>query len=212
MRGAVLKVYHALTAGQVQPAAIMIRMRGGAGSAFTQRLREIAAALDPDLHLRKIRGLDEALRSEQWISRLQAAVFGAVTASVLLLSSAGIYALMSFTVSQRRKEIGIRMALGADGKRIVASIFSRALGQLALGAALGVAMGVGLEKASEGNLMRGNAAVVLPVVALVMVAVGFRRRSARPAAACGSSRRRLCGSNRRQAGSQLKPAWRKAEG
>jgi hypothetical protein len=183
-RGAQLKVYHALEAGQVQPAAIVIRMRRAAPSTFAQRLREIAAAVDPDLHLRKIRGLDEALRSEQWISRLQAAVFATVTLSVLMLSSAGIYALMSFTVSQRRKEIGIRMALGADWKRIVASIFSRALGQLALGAALGAALGVAFEKASGGNLMRGNAAVVLPVVALVIMAVGFL-------AALGPARRSL---------------------
>jgi hypothetical protein len=174
MRGAAkLKVYHALAAGEVQPAAILIRMRGGALSTFTQRLREIAAAVDPDLHLRKIRGLDEALRSEQWISRLQAAVFMAVTLSVLMLSSAGIYALMSFTVSQRRKEIGIRMALGADWKRIVASIFSRALLQLGAGATLGTAFGVAFERASGGNFMRGNAAVALPVVALLIMVVGF---------------------------------------
>ncbi|HEY1340479.1 MAG TPA: multidrug ABC transporter substrate-binding protein, partial [Bryobacteraceae bacterium] len=72
-----------------------------------------------------------------------------------------------------KKEIGIRMALGADWKGIVGRIFSRALGQLALGAALGAGLGVAFEKASGGNLMRGNAAVVLPVVALVIVAVGF---------------------------------------
>jgi ABC-type antimicrobial peptide transport system permease subunit len=90
-----------------------------------------------------------------------------------MLASAGIYALMSFTVSQRRKEIGIRMALGADWRRIVASIFSRALLQLAAGAALGVALGVAFEKASGGSLMRGNAAVVLPVVTLSMMGVGF---------------------------------------
>ena len=173
MRDPELKVYHAVAAGQVQPAALAIRMRSGAPSTFTQRLREIAAAVDPNLHLRNIRSLDEVLRSEQWISRLQAVVFGAVTVSVLMLSSAGVYALMSFTVSQRRKEIGIRMALGADWKRIVGSIFSRALLQLAAGAAFGVALGVMLERGSGSVIMRGNAAVVLPAVALVMMAVGF---------------------------------------
>jgi len=184
MRGSSLKVYHAVAAGQVQPAAIAIRVRGGAATTFTRRLQEIAAAVDPDLHVRNIRGLDEHLRSEQWISRLQAGVAAAVTLSVLMLSSAGIYALMSFTVSQRRKEIGIRMALGADWKRIVASIFSRALLQLAGGAALGVALGAALDKASGGELMRGNAAVVLPVVALFMMAMGFL-------AAFGPARRSL---------------------
>ena len=179
-----LKLYHAVAAGQVQPVTMALRVRGGAPSTFAGRLREIAAAVDPDLHLRNILSLDEALRREQWIRRLEAAVLAAVTLSVLMLSSAGIYALMSFTVSQRRKEIGIRMALGADRKRIVASIFSRALGQLAVGAALGMASAAVLEKASGGDLMRGNAAVVLPVVALFMMAVGFL-------AALGPARRGL---------------------
>jgi ABC-type antimicrobial peptide transport system permease subunit len=184
MRDTELKVYHAAAAGQVQPTAIAIRMRDGAASTFTQRLSEIALAVDPDLHLHNIRGLDEALRSEQWISRVQAAVFVAITLSVLMLSSAGIYSLMSFTVSQRRKEIGIRMALGADRKRIVASIFSRALLQLGAGAALGAALGVVFERGSGGVIMRGHAAVVLPAVALVILAVGFL-------AALGPARRSL---------------------
>jgi putative ABC transport system permease protein len=184
MRDTAVKMYHAVAAGQAQPAAIAIRMRDGAPTTFASRLREIALAVDPDLHLRNIRGLDEVLRSEQWISRLQAALVLGVTLSVLMLSSAGIFALMSFTVSQRRKEIGIRMALGADGKRIVAGIFSRALLQLAAGAAFGAALVVIFEKGSGGILMRGNAAVVLPAVAIVIMAVGFL-------AALGPARRSL---------------------
>ncbi|MEO8099022.1 MAG: ABC transporter permease [Acidobacteriota bacterium] len=178
------KVYHAAAPGQVQPAALAIQMRSGAPAAFAQRLREIAGGVDPDLHLRDIRGLDEALRGEQWISRMTASVFIAITLSVLLLSSAGIYALMSFTVSQRRKEVGIRMALGADWKQIVASIFSRALLQLAAGAALGAALGIALNRVTGGDLMRGNAAIVMPVVALVIGLVGFL-------AALGPTRRSL---------------------
>ncbi len=179
-----LKLYHPAAAGQVQPVTLAISMRDGAPSAFAGRLREIAAAVDPDLHLRDIVSLDEALRRDQWIRRLEAAGLGAVTLSVLMLSAAGIYALMSIMVSQRRKEIGIRMALGADRKRIVASIFSRALGQLAVGAALGAAVGAALERASADDLMRGNAAVVLPGVALLMMAMGLL-------AALGPARRSL---------------------
>jgi putative ABC transport system permease protein len=183
-----LKLYHPVAAGQVQPVTVALRVRGGAPSTFTGRLREIAAAVDPELHLRNILSLDETLRREQWIRRLEAAVLMAVTLSVLMLSSAGIYALMSITVSQRRKEIGIRVALGADRKRIIANIFSRAFRQLAVGAALGAILGAALEnaldKASGGNLMRDNVAIVLPVVVLLMMAVGFL-------AALGPARRSL---------------------
>jgi predicted permease len=184
MRDTEVKMYHAVAAGQLQPAVIAIRIRDGSPSTFTPRLRELALGVDPDLHLREIRGLDEALRSEQWISRLQAALIVGVTLSVLMLSSAGVFALMSFTVSQRRKEIGIRIALGADRKRIVASIFSRALLQLAAGAMFGAVLAVVFERGSGGLMMGGNAAVVLPAVALVMMIVGFL-------AALGPARRSL---------------------
>ena len=70
--------------------------------------------------------------------RLVALVIGLITLTVLLLSAAGIYALMSFTVSQRRKEIGIRAAMGADAKRLLLSIFSRAAGQLGAGVTAGI--------------------------------------------------------------------------
>jgi putative ABC transport system permease protein len=182
MKDSQLRLYHAVAAGQVQPVNIALRVRGGAPSAFARRLSEVAAAVDPDLQLRNIVSLEAALRKEQWVRRLEAAALAAISLSVLMLSSAGIYALMSFTVSQRRKEIGIRMALGADRTRIVASIFSRALGQLAVGAALGMASAAVLDKAM--GIMRGNAAVILPVMAILMMAVGFL-------AALGPARRSL---------------------
>jgi hypothetical protein len=179
------KVYHAAAPGQLQPATISIRIRRGVpASVFGQRLREIAGTVDPELHLRDICGLDEAMRSEQWISRMTAAVFVAITLSVLLLSSAGIYALMSFTVSQRRREVGIRIALGADGKQIVASVFSRAVRQLGTGAVLGAAFVLAVEKTTGGVWMRGNAAIMLPLVTFIALSVGFL-------AALGPTRRSL---------------------
>jgi len=168
-----MKVYHAASAGQVQPESYSIRIRGPAPSTFAGRLRDVAAAVDPELQLRNVLSLEEVLRREQWIRILEGSVFGMLTVSVLLLSAAGIYALMSLTVSQRRKEIGIRVALGADRWRIVSGIFARALGQLAVGAIVGVGLAVALERALWGDLMKEKAPVVLPVVALIVVAVGF---------------------------------------
>ena len=178
------KVYHLAAPGELQPVALSIRLRGNTPAGFSQRLREITTALDPNLHLREICALDEVMRSEQWISRMTAAVFAAVTLSVLLLSAAGIYALMAFTVAQRRKEIGIRIALGAAGSRIVAGIFSRALWQLGSGMAIGALLGLAAEQASGGVLLRGNAAIVVPGVSLIILAVGLL-------AALGPARRSL---------------------
>lgn len=168
-----LKLYHAVAAGQLSPVNVIARVQGGAPATFGRALMEIAASVDPDLQMRNIISLDQALRREHWIRRLEAAVLAAITVTVVMLSAAGIYAMMSFTVSQRQKEIGIRMALGANRARIVASIFSRAFGQLAVGAVLGVAAAVILETASGDSLMRGNAWLVVPIVALFMMAAGL---------------------------------------
>jgi putative ABC transport system permease protein len=100
------------------------------------------------------------------------------------LSAAGIYALMSFTVARRRREIGIRTALGANPARILAGIFSRACAQLIAGVLIGMLGAVALEQLLEGEMFQGQGAVILPIVALFMTAVGLL-------AALGPARRGL---------------------
>ena len=77
------------------------------------------------------------MKREQGVMRLIGVTIALVDAERLVLSAAGIYALMSFTVARRRREIGIRAALGADPVRILVGIFSRAFAQLAAGALAG---------------------------------------------------------------------------
>ena len=93
--------------------------------------------------------------------------------SVLLLSAAGIYAMMSFTVARRRREIGIRAALGADARRILAGIFRRAAAQLAAGVALGLTVAATLDWLGDGTLTGGNTLLLLPSVVAVMTIVGL---------------------------------------
>ena len=116
-----------------------IRLRS-APSTFSERLREIAAAVDPSLGLTDILPLDDVYRSrlDRMLGRMFAWTISLAILSLLFLSTAGIYALTSFAVTQRRREIGIRVALGAHPHRILGSIFSRAALQLALGITLGM--------------------------------------------------------------------------
>ena len=66
--------------------------------------------------------VQEVAKREQGVMRVIGVTLIVVMSSVIVLSAAGIYALMSFTVARRRKEIGIRTALGADPSRILRSI------------------------------------------------------------------------------------------
>ena len=129
--------YHAATAGQIHPARLQLRLRGGPAG-LAERLRDVAASVDATLHVDEVRTLAEIYRDHRFGDNLVAITIGAVTGSVLLLSAAGLYALMAFTVAQRRREIGIRSALGAPPGRLVAGVFRRALWQIGAGAAAGM--------------------------------------------------------------------------
>ena len=178
------RLYHAVSRGQVYPATIAMKLPGGAPPAFAGRLREISASVDPSLQLRDVTTQAQVLQREQSTWRVIAAVLGAFMLSVVGLVAAGIYAMMSFTVARRRREIGIRAALGADPRRILSGIFARALRQLALGAAIGMAAAMLLDYSSEGDMLQGTGAVLLPAVAVFMTMVGL-------AAAAGPARRGL---------------------
>ncbi len=149
------------------------RLRGAEPTPFTARLRAVGAAVDPTLQLYGVRRMDEELRSEQRAIRMMALGIGIVTLSVILLSAAGIYALMSFTVTQRQREIGIRVALGAHQSGILVSVFTRAVGQLAIGVVVGVVAAVLLDGLSAGEVMGGEGAILLPAVTVLMIVVGL---------------------------------------
>lgn len=129
--------YHALAPGQIHPARLQLRLRGDAAG-LAERLRDVVASVDPTLHVDEVRTLAAIYREHRFGDNLGAITIGAVTGSVLLLSAAGLYALMAFTVGQRRREIGIRSALGAQPGHLVAAVFRRAFWQIGAGSAAGM--------------------------------------------------------------------------
>ncbi len=177
----VSKVYHPLAPGQNHPVTLSVRFRGGVPAGFARRMQEIGAEVDPALQV-SVRPLTELYGSLRSGSRLVAWGLSAVTLSVLLLSAAGIYALMSFTVARRTREIGIRVALGAQPRRIFASIFGRVVRQLTLGLLIGSLVS-GVLFAITG-LGTGRAAALLLTAAAIMLTIGML-------AALGPARRGL---------------------
>jgi putative ABC transport system permease protein len=167
------RVYHPVTFGDVYPVRVGVRMRAGDPATFSAALRDATAAVSPDLQVRDVTTTEILAQREQGMFRIIGFAVGLVMLSVIVLSAAGIYSLMSFTVARRRREIAIRAALGADRQQLLLGIFSRALGQLAIGALSGMLGAIGLEQLLDGDMLQGQGAVILPLVAIVMVAVGF---------------------------------------
>jgi predicted permease len=107
---------------------------------FSPTLREIAASLDPSLRLLDFQRVDEVLSGPVWVIGLWLRVSMVMAAVALLLSLAGIYAVMSFLVARRTREIGVRVALGASRLRVVSAVFRRPLIQVGLGIVAGAVL------------------------------------------------------------------------
>jgi predicted permease len=171
---------------------MIVRVRDGPTPAFTRRLRDIVASVEPGFQLNEMYNMGEAYRLNRRTYRTVAAGVAATTLSVLLLSAAGIYAMLSFTVARRRREIGIRIALGADRRRILRGVFARAGAQLGAGVAVGLMLALALQWATGGMAMGTRsgagelqgALVMMPIVAAIVMAVGLL-------AALGPARRGL---------------------
>ena len=144
--------------------------------AFAGRLRSLAVDVDPTLQLTDVQPLAQVGGGEARSNWALTGVAWLISSMVLLLSATGIHALMSFTVSRRTREIGIRVALGAPRRRIVASIFSRAFLQISAGvlAGTGLAALLGIGSTRELLLVLAADAVML-LVGLTACAVPLRR-------------------------------------
>ena len=156
--------------------ASQVVVRASDPEAVLGRMRTIASAVDPTLQLGDLEALGGAGSGEASLNWTLTIVFGLVSSLVMLLSAMGIHALMSFTVSRRTREIGIRVALGAGAGGIVTSIFRRAFLQIAAGLVIGSGIGVlmGMQSALQLKLLIG-ANVVMLVVGLLACAVPVRR-------------------------------------
>ena len=179
------KVYHPRLPGGVHPVTVTLEMRAATPMTFAPRLRDLTVAVDPMLRLGEVRALEETLQTDTdgAINRYLFVVVAVVTLSVVLLSAAGIYALMSFTIARRRREIGIRAALGAGPRRVLASVLARAAAQIGTGIGVGVVL-IGGVLAAEGDLLTGHAVLLLLAVVGLMGTVGI-------VAAIGPARRAL---------------------
>jgi ABC-type lipoprotein release transport system permease subunit len=163
-------IYHGLPSAT--SATALIRMRGNEPLQFASRLRELTSALDPTLRLRVVT-FSEMKRQQMIGLRLMMIGSSLVILTALLLSAAGIYAMMSFTVSQRRKEIGIRAAMGADAGQLLRSIFAKAALQLAAGIVVGTVLALMIDRASDGEMLGSFGRALLPVTAVLMTIVGL---------------------------------------
>jgi predicted lysophospholipase L1 biosynthesis ABC-type transport system permease subunit len=149
-------------------------------------VRGVVAGMDPDQPVYAIRTVDEAFAgaaSTRRATTLLLTIFGVFA---LILAAVGIYAVVSFTVSERTQEIGVRIALGAEGAQVRRLVIRQALVPVLVGAMVGVGLavplGMGLQDLLFGigvadPLTLGSAAAILVGAAILASWIPARRAS-----------------------------------
>ncbi|HSC25942.1 MAG TPA: ABC transporter permease [Vicinamibacterales bacterium] len=163
--------------------AVVVQAAGGTDPVIAE-LRRISGALDPDVPLFDERTLasyvDDHVAPTRFTMTL-AATFGAVS---LLMATVGLYGVVSYTVSQRTPELGVRIALGAGEGSIVRLVMGRGLVMVGIGLAVGLVVAYGVARAIGGLLVEvpasdpltfGLTAALLAASALVASYVPARR-------------------------------------
>jgi predicted permease len=163
----------ASAAEDTRPVIVAVRVRGASPETFADRLREMTLAVDPMLRLGNVGALDRTLFENMAVTRFTIIAVALVTLSVLLLSAAGIYALMSFTINRRRREIGIRAALGAGSRNVLWSVLSSAMRQIAIGIVVGLVLVGLMQLTGDGEPLGWSDALLLFGVAAMMTVVGL---------------------------------------
>ena len=130
--------------------AVMVRTRGDP-MAVVPAVREALRAADPELALFDARTMEERTSAAWARPAFQAGLLGTLAGIALLLAAAGVFAVIAHFVAERRREIGIRVALGAQARQVLATAMVRG----ALPAAWGIALG-GAVAAAVARVMRAS--------------------------------------------------------
>ena len=111
---------------------------GGSPEKFTAPMRAALAGLDPNLRVYEIETLEEYASGSLWRVRWQAALLAVFGGLAMVLAAVGLYGLVAYTVAQQTRELGIRMAIGAQRGDVLWMVLGRGLGLTAVGIAIGL--------------------------------------------------------------------------
>lgn len=148
-------------------------------------VRRELASLDPQLAVTRIARMDERMREAVAPQRFSTALLTAFAGGALLLVAIGLYGLLAFTVAQRTREIGVRLALGADPHAVVSMILRQGLRLVGAGLALGLFAALGVTRFLSSFLYETGSydlvtfvAVPLVLAAVALLACGLPARRA----------------------------------
>jgi predicted permease len=169
------QAYFPLYQGEHPFGTFYVRVRGTPEASFAT-LRDIIRSADPTLPMTDLRTLDEQVHRSLNVERMLATLSGSFSALALLLSLVGLYGVMSFVVTQRTREIGIRLALGATTWSTIWLMLRDALVMILCGIGIGLPLVWALGRLVESQLYQVKpwdpAVIGIAVLALCLAALG----------------------------------------
>jgi putative ABC transport system permease protein len=152
--------------------ALVVRTAGNPVS-LAPALRDAVRKVDPDLPVYDVKTMERLVADSLSSSRFSMFLFGLFAALALVLASVGVYGVISYSVAQRTREIGIRMAMGADRGDVLRMVLRQSLVIALIGVAVGLACAVGLTRFLAGQLFGVSATdpVIFLAVAALLTAV-----------------------------------------
>jgi putative ABC transport system permease protein len=132
--------------------AFVVARTGGDADALAARLARDVAAVDPAIAVSDARSMDAVLAAVTVEPRLRSLALAGVSLLALLVAGVGLHGVIAYSVSQRRAELGVRMALGADGPRIRRMVVAEGLALAVAGVAIGVLGAFGAARLLAGFL------------------------------------------------------------
>ena len=154
-------------------ARVSVVVKAAAPSALTAAARQIVRRVDPEVPL-QIRMVEDAFDRALAGRRFSLLLIGVFSVCALLLATLGVYGLMAYLVSQRTREIGIRLALGAESTDVVALVVGRGVRLALVGVTIGSIAALGLTRLLDGMLFGVTATdpvAFVSVIALTLTAV-----------------------------------------
>lgn len=145
---------------------VLVAHRGDE-AALAEHVRDVVHRMQPDRAVEEVQTLTSLLQRDVAPSRLNAILFGSFAALALLIAALGVLATLAFSVSQRVREFGIRMAVGADRESVLRNVLGEGVLLVVVALAIGVAASLGL-----GRFLSGLLYQIDPVDPVSMAAAG----------------------------------------